>query len=445
MTSYKRMSLEDRTTIELELKQNTSLSAIGRKLGRSTSSISREIKDHRVENDVYALYLPTNRCIERRHCDRHDLCAGQNYICRKKKCSACRKVRCNETCKDYKEELCSKLQRPPYVCNGCAGKPHCTLMKYLYKANDANNACIVIRSESRSGLNMTEEELAEFNRQISPRLKLGQSIHHIFTSSPDEFTICEKQTYRLVHAGLIEARPIDLPRMVRMKPRKKKSIELKVDKRCRDKRTYEDYKAYTELHPDEAVLQGDSVEGVKGGKCILTLTWVQWEFQLGFLRDRNNSASVTAIVDHFHEVLGDALFLKVFPSVWLLDNGSEFSNPTAVEKYGIHVFYCDPSAPYQKGLCENLHEHIRRVCVKGTSFDDLEQAFFDLLFSHINSLYRKKLNDHCPYDLLSSLFGTDISIQDLFHISRIDPHDVNLTPSLLRNYLSSLTKEEKDN
>ena len=92
MTSYKRMSLEDRTTIELELKQNTSLSAIGRKLGRSTSSISREIKDHRVENDVYALYLPTNRCIERRHCDRHDLCAGLNYICRKKKCSACRKV-----------------------------------------------------------------------------------------------------------------------------------------------------------------------------------------------------------------------------------------------------------------------------------------------------------------------------------------------------------------
>ncbi len=444
MATYKRIDLEDRITIAAELKQNTSLSEIGRELGRSTSSISREIKTHRTKLITYAMHMSTNRCIHRRDCFRHDLCTGQSHICRKKKCSTCRSLNCNVTCKDYQEEKCSKLERPPYVCNGCLKKSSCALVKYMYKAADANETCTAKRSDSRSGLNMSEGELREFNAQVSPRLRLGQSIHHIFASTPDEFTISEKQAYRLVHAGKIDAIPLDLPRMIRMKPRKAKSIELKVDKACRENRTYDDYKAYIVSHPDEPVLQGDSVEGVKGGKCILTLTWVQWGFQLGFLRDHNNSASVTAIVDHFYEALGDENFRKVFPSLWVLDNGSEFSNPAAIEKYGIHVFYCNPSAPYQKGTCENLHEHIRRVCPKGTTFDNLDQAFFNLLYSHINSFYRKKLNDHSPYDLFSSLVGTDINIQEIFQIKRIDPREVNLTPSLLHNYLSTADKGRRE-
>ena len=38
-----------------------------------------------------------------------------------------------------------------------------------------------------------------------------------------------------------------------------------------------------------------------------------------------------------------------------------------------NVFYCDPSAPYQKGACEVNHELIRRILPKGSSFDDLTQ------------------------------------------------------------------------
>ena len=45
------------------------------------------------------------------------------------------------------------------------------------------------------------------------------------------------------------------------------------------------------------------------------------------LRDHNNSASVTLIVNQLYETLGFEMFHKVFPSVWLLDNGSEFSDP----------------------------------------------------------------------------------------------------------------------
>ena len=134
------------------------------------------------------------------------------------------------------------------------------------------------------------------------------------------------------------------------------------------------------------------------------------------------------------------MFHKVFPSIWLLDNGSEFSNPMAIEKYGIKVFYCNPSSPYQKGFCENNHEHIRKVLPKGTSFDDLDQEFFDLLFSHINSLVRKKLNDQTPFDLFSLILKDNSILSSAFNIEKIAADKVELKPSLLQKYKSLIKK-----
>jgi IS30 family transposase len=303
------------------------------------------------------------------------------------------------------------------------------LTKYIYKASDANIAAADTRSSCRSGINITDEELKELNDLLTPRIQKGQSIHHIMVSEPGVFTISERQAYRLVNNGLIDAKPIDLPRAVRLKPRKKKATEKKVDRNCRKGRTYEDYLNYMTEHPDEPVLQGDTVEGKKGEKCILTLTWVQWSFQVGFLREHNNSASVTLIVNQLYESLGFELFHKVIPSVWLLDNGSEFSDPAEIEKYGIHVFYCDPSAPYQKGCCEVTHEYVRRILPKGTSFQDLDQDYIDFMYSHINSTCRKKLNDHSPFDSFSSVLGSGV-LEKYFNITRIDPQSVHLKPSL---------------
>ena len=75
------------------------------------------------------------------------------------------------------------------------------------------------------------------------------------------------------------------------------------------------------------VLQGDSVEGRKGGKVILTLTWTNIDFQLGFIREHNDSASVTAIFEHLYKTLGEELFHEVFPPVCLLDYAEKNTIP----------------------------------------------------------------------------------------------------------------------
>lgn len=442
MAAYKRLDLNKRIRIQSLLESRNSLCSIAKDLAVSVSTVSREIHKYRIEHDVYGR-CGKNRCSNFSSCTKNNLCPGMAILCRNKRCASCRKQNCNQACKDYQEYHCPYLEKPPYVCNGCPKIRSCTYRKKLYLADKADSMSAAIRSECRQGMNLTEDELHEIDQLLSERLLLGQSLHHIFCSSPDVITICEKTAYTLLHSGLISARPIDTPRMVRMSPRKAKK-NIKVDKKCRINRKHTDFLHYLEENPDTDVLEGDTVEGRKGGKCILTLTLKSIDFQIGFLRDHNNSASVTAIVDFLYASLGDELFHLVFPDVWLLDNGSEFSNPTEIEKYGIRVFYCDPSKPYQKGTCENTHSFIRRVLPKGTSFDDLDQDFLDLMFSHINALKRKKLKDHSPFDLFSSLLAGHMDeISKAIHIQYIHPTLVELKPSLVRSYFDAQTSPQE--
>lgn len=42
------------------------------------------------------------------------------------KCTSC--PTCNQTCKDFEKERCCRLDKAPYVCNGCPMKiNHCTI------------------------------------------------------------------------------------------------------------------------------------------------------------------------------------------------------------------------------------------------------------------------------------------------------------------------------
>lgn len=74
----------------------------------------------------------------------------------------------------------------------------------------------------------------------------------------------------------------------------------------------------------------DSVIGRVGGKCLLTIHFVETSLMLAFLRDSNTSASVIQIINLLDKVLGNEDFSRLFPVI-LTDNGSEFSNPKAIE------------------------------------------------------------------------------------------------------------------
>lgn len=430
MRKNKHLSIEERSTIKSMLDQSASFKAIARALGRDCTTISKEVRSHLIFKKTGCFGRPFNYCSNRFTCPVSGLCS--DFACRFKKCSLCSK--CHLYCPDYSKQYCTALSKPPYVCNGCPDRNKCTLEKHIYSAVSAQREYELVRSEARSGISIEEPEALQLDDFISPLLKKGQSIHHICVSNPFEVMFSEKTLYNYVDAGIFSARNIDLPRKVAYKPRKSAHDSFKVDKSCRIGRTYQDYLEFLSRWPDCPVVQMDSVEGRKGGKVLLTLHFVKPEFMLAFLRDRNTAASVSEIIERLYWELRPDRFTEIFP-VLLGDNGSEFSAPLSIEmdrenNQRTRVFYCDPSAPYQKGAAENNHEFIRRILPKGSSFDDLTQTDINLMMDHINSYARANLGNRSPYEMFRLFYGQEIL--EVLGAHFISPNDITLRPELLK-------------
>ena len=69
----------------------------------------------------------------------------------------------------------------------------------------------------------------------------------------DEIPVCRRTLYNNLDQRVFQARNIDLPRRVRYKKRKKKSVPRKnknLQQVYRNKRTYIDFECFIEAHPD---------------------------------------------------------------------------------------------------------------------------------------------------------------------------------------------------
>lgn len=430
MANFKHFTLNDRIEIQQSLKEGLSFKAIAKNLNKDCTTISKEIKKHITLKKTGSYGRSFNNCLHRFECKYSYLC--DNIHCKTSYCRFCSK--CHTVCLDYIEESCVLLLKPPYVCNGCSNLQKCTLQKSFYYAENAQHDYVSLFQESHRGINIDENEIARLDKFISPLILKGQSIHHICSNNLDTIMRCEKTIYNYVGYSLFSARNLDLPRKVRYRPRKKSTDNFKVDKSCRNGRTYEDFLNFIKLNPDTPVVEMDSVEGAKGGKVLLTIHFTDSLFMLAYIREANTSQSVINIFNCLYLQLGPDVFKKLFPII-LTDNGSEFSNPLAIEfdKDGnrrTQIFYCDPSAPYQKGAAENNHELIRRVIPKGVSLNPFFQDDINLMMNHINSYGRKKLNDKSPFSLFSFLHG--VNTLKLLDSECIPPNDIILNPKLLK-------------
>jgi len=330
-------------------------------------------------------------------------------------------------------EICKAREKPPYVCNGCKNRPTCTMEKALYNASLAQKEYEEIQIESRSGICADQQEIRRIDELISPLINKGQSIHHIFVNHKSEIMQSEKTIYNYVDMSLFSARNIDLPRKVRFRPRKSRHESLKVDRMCRLGRSYDDYIAFIAANPDRYIVEMDTVHGIKGGKVLLTLEFVTVKFMIIILLESCTAKEVEDAINRLYDDLGSELFANLFQLI-LTDNGSEFTNPDAIEidcdgVIRSQIFYCDPYMSQQKGALENNHEMIRRISPKGKPLDHLTQADVTQMMNHINSYARSILNDRTPYKMFECMFG--IEALNRLGAELIPPDEVTLRPSLL--------------
>jgi len=436
----KHMTLDTRKGIAHGLECRLTFAQMATMFGRAVSTIANEVKNRmRWSNRNYGC---TNAV-----CEHFETCSKVYRNADGRKAPFKSQRRCFEMCEDFRQRTCDDLGRAPYVCNGCDRQARCPLRKRYYVADAAQTNYRGTLTESRRGTHATDEERSDMSDALLAPVKFGrQSIGMVMAAAKERFHgFSERTVYRLANSGLLSVGRSDLVQACSRRPRKDKSAVAvtKTDAKCRVGRTYEEYLAFLALNFGVQVVELDTVIGAVGGKVLFTLMFA-CGLMLAFLRDARTSQTCTRIFNMLQAVAGVEFFKTLFPAI-LTDNGPEFSDPRMIEFYRVdpehnptklarrtYVFFCDPYNSQQKPHVERNHEEIRRVLVKGTSFDTLRQEDINLMLSHVNSAPRPSLDGKTPYDEFVSFYGErGREFLDRLGIRRVNAESVVLDPMLL--------------
>jgi len=433
MSNYNRITFKERVRIEAGIYAKESFSKIAKELGRSTSSISREVKENRIV--VKSPYACGTDCIYPPSCRKTNLC-GDEYC--SQRCWTCIKHDCTQYCDRQVSHNCSITRKAPFTCDACSekNKKKCKYNKYYYLAEKADAKAKITRSESREGIRLSQEELRSLDEILSPLILQGQPLSHICNTHAEEIKVSERSIYNYIEAGELTVCNLDLRRRVKYKKRRKKQTEIKCNKfNYRQGRTFEDFHKYMEEHPETPVVEMDTVRGLRTKEqVLLTIMFNKNSVMLMILIEDETMDAVIEVFDRLTKTLGIRRFRKLFPII-LTDNGSCFKNALALEytKSGSQrtkIFYCDPQASWQKPHIEKNHEYIRYVIPRHKTFKDYTQEDMTLIANQINSTIRPGLDYKCPYELVET--EEMKKLLEVLNMSPVAADEICLSPKLLR-------------
>ena len=386
----KHMTLQDRIEIQECLSKSMTFKAIGKRIGKDQTTVSKEIRLH-----------------------------AQSYR--------------NGFVKT--DDICPKLLKAPYVCNGCEMKSRssCKYIRRVYHAKKAQADYETLLTDARTGIPLNKESFYETESIISNSVRKGQHVFHAIKSN--NLPVSTATVYRHIKKGYYTISPIDLPRAVKFKQRKSKQQDY-VPHGVKVGRTYDDFLAYVENKPDISRVELDTVIGKVGGKLILTIHFVSVDFMVGILLNDKTAAEAALRITELKSRLKRSGFKfgDVMPLL-LTDNGGEFSCVSAFENddngnLESHIFFCNPNAPYEKPHIEKNHTMFGDIVPKGSSFDNFTQETVDLIFSHVNAVKRKQFNGKSAYDLFTFSYSRELAAA--LGISPIPADKVVQSPSLLK-------------
>ena len=427
-----RMTLSDRIAIEAGIYGHLSLTEIAERIHKSRRYVSEEIRKNSTK--VQGEHPMGKTCHNATGCKRTGLCGKEDCH---RRCWTCKEVDCQTICKAFRNQPCTEILKPPYVCNVCMRRRTCKMDRAYYHAQQADAMAKRRYSESRSKPHLQGEELAALDALVTPLIKKGQPLTHIFAEHEAELPVSQRTLYHYIDSGKLSIGNLDLRRKMGYRPRRKKKEpnEAFLNQKFRRNRTYEDFQSYMTRHPKAAYVEMDTVKGIREkGKRMLTMLFAEQNLMLIFLMRDGKAETVIEQLDWLTAALGLETFRKLFPVI-LTDNGSEFKHTREMEytedgQRRTRIYYCDPQASWQKPHIEKNHEYIRYVLPQGKSFNPYTQDDITLLLNHINSTKRSKLDGKSPFELAC---GPEFQqLKAVMGLKAIPADEVNLTPKLLK-------------
>ena len=139
---YQHLTLEQRIEIQGCLSNGMTFKAIGKRIGKNQTTVSREVKRH-------ISITPTSII--------HTAADGTPI-----------------------NKPCDLLLKAPFVCNFCKHcHRNCSFDKHIYRAKDAQKAYESDLKTSREGIPLNKETFYENDRIISEGIHMGQHLYWI--------------------------------------------------------------------------------------------------------------------------------------------------------------------------------------------------------------------------------------------------------------------------
>lgn len=261
-------------------------------------------------------------------------------------------------------------------------------------------------------------DLIVSNLKDNKLASIDETINYLKIHDPNKIegmcTVCTKTFYNYVHSGLVDIKPIDLPRMVRRKSRK--SDKEYIPKRQKGT-SIELRPAHIETREEFGHWEGDLVTGPRDGKkgAYLTLLERKTRFYYMIPIRAKSSKNVYMAINKLNKFYGDS-FSSVFKSI-TFDNGNEFARWKDIEiKPGTKikrtsVFFGRPYHSCDRASNENCNGLIRYFVPKGTDINTIPKQ----KSIEINNLINQKKRKILGYLPAESLFIEELNKINVTH------------------------------
>lgn len=227
---------------------------------------------------------------------------------------------------------------------------------------------------------------------------IDETVNHLLLHHPDKIagmnTVCTKTIYNYVHQGKIDLKPIDLPRMLRRKP--KKNYKEYIPKRQKgtpiSERPFE-----MDDRSEFGHWEGDLVTGPRDGQngAYLTLLERKSRYYIMIPIPRKSSKQVYMKINQIHKFYGSD-FSSIFKSI-TFDNGNEFARYRDIEcrpgtkEKRTSVYFARPYHSCDRASNENCNGLIRRFIKKGTDINTISKEKSISINKQINNKNRRIL------------------------------------------------------
>lgn len=225
------------------------------------------------------------------------------------------------------------------------------------------------RIQNKFSNSVTEKYSPRFFQLLTKELKQKYRSHSIDTfihrykeNFSGERVPCTKTVYTFIRMQLLALKPIDLPRMVRLRKRYKKdnnkmtlrNMGTSIDERPLSVASREEFGHY----------EIDLVYGKKGKYEGALLTLVERKTRFMMIRKLKYATSecVNQALRSIFREFGKRNFKTI-----TADNGSEFSRLSELESHYFKVYYAHPYASFERGSNENHNGQLREFIPKGIS------------------------------------------------------------------------------